>query len=65
MNFSALTWIGVLIAAAGWSFLISGPLESMLPGAIGGKAPNEIIYLGYMLITWGVIGTGFRSLVPA
>ena len=29
-----------------------------------GKSPDQIIYLGYMLITWGIIGRGFRSLVP-
>ena len=70
MKFSVLTWIGVLIAAAGWGFLIFGPFESMWSEAIGqsfadsvAKSANQIIYLGYMLITWGVLGTGFRSLV--
>ena len=70
MKFSVLTSIGVLIAAAGWGILIFGPLESTWPQAMGQgffagvvKSPTQLIYLGYVLITWGVLRTGFRSLV--
>ena len=71
MKLSILTWVGVVIAAAGWALLISGAWESVGSELVGqgiadrlGKSPDQIIYLGYMLITWGIIGRGFRSLVP-
>ena len=71
MKLSILTWAGIVIAAAGWALLLSGPLESAGSELVGpgiadrlGKSPDQIIYLGYMLITWGIIARGFRSLVP-
>ena len=70
MKSSILTWVGIVIAAAGWALLLSGALESVGSELIGpgiadrlGKSPDHIIYLGYMLITWGIIEGGFRSLV--
>ncbi len=71
MKLSILTWMGILIAAAGWALLVSGVLESAGLELVGpgiaerlGKSTDQIIYLGYMLITWGIIARGFRSLVP-
>ena len=70
MRLSILIWVGIVIAAGGWALLLSGALESAGSELVGpgiaerlGKSPDQIIYLGYMLITWGIIEGGFRSLV--
>lgn len=63
-----LVWVGAAIAAFGWLFLLTGVTVAEASFARGVvnihlmAIAQNVIYLGYVLVITGVIGTGFRKI---